>query len=297
MANIFTTSNISFADIQKEFNPTGANKVPRDPISIGDFYSDAPSKFAPGIPGIPIRGNPISVSQFIGKKKAEESDWFYTTPGTYTWTCPPGILSVNIVCIGGGGKNGFSGGGGGGLGWANNISVTPGTNYTVVVGGPSGISYFNSTSIVYGGGGGSADTGGIESVSFIGYYNGGYNYNYNPNGQPGGGYGGSGSSFGGGNGAYGTTGTGISYGGSVSQNYQGVGGNAGRYDGNGTGAGATGTGLLGLPDSGSKYGAGGNGRHAYGQNGAIRIIYSFSGRNFPNNATTLGTKVYYNLTT
>ena len=26
-----------------------------------------------------------------------------TTPGTYSWTCPPGVTSVCVVCIGGGG--------------------------------------------------------------------------------------------------------------------------------------------------------------------------------------------------
>lgn len=44
---------------------------------------------------------------------------------------------------GGGGGAGFyagGGGGGGGLGYRNNIPVTPGTQYTVVV-GSGGISY------------------------------------------------------------------------------------------------------------------------------------------------------------
>ena len=96
----------------------------------------------------------------------------YTTPGTYSWTCPPGVYSVCAVCIGGGGGgmiyNGGSfsmaGGGGGGLGWRNNITVTPGSIYTVVVGSggvagyysgystAGGQSYFSSSGTVRGSG-------------------------------------------------------------------------------------------------------------------------------------------------
>merc|ERR1712093_660814 len=68
----------------------------------------------------------------------------WTTPGTYSWTCPDGVTSVCAVAIGGGGGGGGTatganaaggiGGTGGGLGYKNNISVTPGQSYTVVVG-------------------------------------------------------------------------------------------------------------------------------------------------------------------
>jgi len=97
----------------------------------------------------------------------------------YEWTCPPGVTSVSVVCIGSGGSTGFwqskLGGGGGGLGWKNNISVKPGEKYKVVVGrasmtiytsypeiyGRSGIpggntSYFIDTNTVAGFGGESA---------------------------------------------------------------------------------------------------------------------------------------------
>jgi len=97
----------------------------------------------------------------------------YTTPGTYTWTCPPDVTSVSVVCVGAGGGGasspaGANGAGGGGLGWKNNIPVVEGTGYTVVVGSgqpivtsgaasAGGDSYFINTSTVcgYGGGGGS----------------------------------------------------------------------------------------------------------------------------------------------
>jgi hypothetical protein len=63
----------------------------------------------------------------------------YDIPGTYSWTCPDGVTSVCAVAIGGGGGSDggpttYTGGGGGGLGYRNNISVTPGQNYHVAVG-------------------------------------------------------------------------------------------------------------------------------------------------------------------
>ena len=76
----------------------------------------------------------------------------YTTPGTYSWVAPEGVTSVSVVTIGGGGAGGamcqnqtlpfrMAGGGGGGTGWKNNIPVTPGVSYTVVVGaGQSSVS-------------------------------------------------------------------------------------------------------------------------------------------------------------
>jgi hypothetical protein len=105
----------------------------------------------------------------------------YITPGTYSWIAPDGVTSVCVVAVGGGASGGCSNttsagttvyaGGGGGLGWKNNIAVTPGQSYTVVV-GAGGVppnpraefgnpvqgelgedSYFINTSTVMGGGG------------------------------------------------------------------------------------------------------------------------------------------------
>ena len=139
--------------------------------------------------------------------------------GTYTWKCPPGVTSVCVVAIGGGCGSTTptytTPMGGGGLGWKNNIAVTPGENYTVVVGragdylqaeaptsGSGGASYFISTGVVAGYGGGQP-TGG----SYVG---------------DGGGNGGSGSSNSGG-GAGGYTGKG----GDGNQNGAGGGGGGG----------------------------------------------------------------------
>ena len=108
----------------------------------------------------------------------------YVVPGTYSWTCPDGVTSVSVVCIGAGGGGGSQdtgfdksgGGGGGGLGYKNNYTVSPGSTYTVRVGdggqggfppagqedqgkstymkGENGTdSYFVSTSVCKGGGG------------------------------------------------------------------------------------------------------------------------------------------------
>ena len=61
------------------------------------------------------------------------------------WTCPPGVTSVCVVCIGGGQASRGSqwsnyAGSGGGLGWKNDIPVIPGQNYPVRVGrGGNGI--------------------------------------------------------------------------------------------------------------------------------------------------------------
>ena len=62
---------------------------------------------------------------------------FFPEPGQYDWVCPAGVTSVCVVCVGGGGgatMDEQGGGGGGGLGYTNNISVTPGNTYKVQVG-------------------------------------------------------------------------------------------------------------------------------------------------------------------
>ena len=58
----------------------------------------------------------------------------YITPGTHTWTCPAGVTSVSVVCIGGGGTGGAYGGSGGSLAYKNDITVVPGQTYTIIVG-------------------------------------------------------------------------------------------------------------------------------------------------------------------
>lgn len=78
------------------------------------------------------------------------------TPGTYTFTVPPGVTSITVEAWGGGGRGGRwssagtggRGGGGGGAYSSSVISVTPGQQITYLVGGGSnsvtagGDSYF-----------------------------------------------------------------------------------------------------------------------------------------------------------
>lgn len=63
----------------------------------------------------------------------------YSTPGSYTWTVPAGVTAISAVAIGGGGGGsqkitGGTGGTGGSLQYVNQIPVTPGDEYTVVIG-------------------------------------------------------------------------------------------------------------------------------------------------------------------
>jgi len=228
----------------------------------------------------------------------------FTTPGTYTWFCPDDITSVTVECWGGGGagasgvsQNNYGGGGGGGGGYGKKtISVTPETNYTVVVGGSGQDSYFISPTIVKGGAGANGNgTSGGSGGSYIGDigYNGGNGGNVYNSGSAGGGYGGQGGTSansyyaggggggGAGNGISGNSGGGGGGGGGYSSNLQG-GTGGGTYLGYGgiTGNSSTGNGVGG---SGGGYGGGGGGGgylngNVYpggsGAPGAVYITYS-----------------------
>lgn len=84
-----------------------------------------------------------------------------TANATYRWTVPDGVTSISVLCVGGGGAGGGGilpavgggssqgdysssddaryysggGGGGGGLAYSNNLTVVPGTEYIIQVGG------------------------------------------------------------------------------------------------------------------------------------------------------------------
>lgn len=157
----------------------------------------------------------------------------YQTPGTYSWVAPSGATSVCVVAVGGGASgrqvDAGDGGGGGGLGWKNNIAVTPGASYTVVVGAggsdtvtfnsvAGGESYFINTSTVRGGGG----AAGVQTATGTG----GLGANGGTHTGDGGGNGGRGRR------GYSTTHAG---GGGGAGGYAGAGGNAGSYVKTGTG--------------------------------------------------------------
>lgn len=118
-------------------------------------------------------GGSTSGSPFTGPSitDTESGSEEWTTPGSYTWVCPQNVYWVSSVCIGGGGHGGTSNargvaGAGGGLGWKRYIEVTPGQSYDVVVGSggqtagsTGGNSYFVSSGVCQGNGGGFSSGG------------------------------------------------------------------------------------------------------------------------------------------
>ena len=246
----------------------------------------------------------------------------YTTPGTYTFI-PSLPYNAAVVCIGaGGGGAGGSSGSGGGLGWKNNIQLTAGTPYTVVVGlsatATAGTaSYFDSPALVSGnggalaspgktgfvgdgggGGGGSNSAGAGCGGGGAGGYsgNGGNGTSTNGGAGAGGGAGGGGggltsSQFGGGGGGVGIYGEGFSGPGGLRSNTPSPG--LSGYQGGG-GSGGTGNPTVRTRAAGSfGGGAGSSGsnrpaatRNNVGQPGAVRIIWGLPGlRSFPTQNT------------
>lgn len=194
----------------------------------------------------------------------------YTTPGSYSWTCPVGVTSVAVLVIGAGsGYEGLAGagGGGGGLAYKNNITVIPGNTYSLVVGRgglanenlgqPNGAfgtgSSFNGSTVTAGGG-----TGGWS------VFNGSTYDSTN----------GTGGAFSGDGGSAGQNGSGENAGGS------------GVYSGSpsfGNGSYLFG-GTVNGTATGSRFGAS-QASSNNGQNGAVRIIYPGALRSFPSTKT------------
>jgi hypothetical protein len=128
----------------------------------------------------------ILINSIASTTNSPSQTLFYT-PGSYSWIAPAGVTSVSVVCVGGGGNgpksyNSSAGGGcGGGLGYKNNIPVTPGTSYSVVVGSygsghsygstnlVGGNSHFISLATVSGYGGGHWTVGGTGGPNSNGY--------------------------------------------------------------------------------------------------------------------------------
>lgn len=235
----------------------------------------------------------------------------YTTPGTYSWVAPTGVTSVSAVTIGGGGggsQNHGGAGGGGALAYINNRSVTPGNSYTVVVGaagtggfvntgGSGGASQFDvcvaggGSGGTYNGGSGGAG-GGVSGTYTAGYAGGNGGNGLLAGGKTGGAGGGVGGYTGiGGNGANGSTvpSTG-SPGSGSSPGTGGAGGDVSTdifsMQGRGYGwAGLTGStagySLTGYGAGGGGGGAGG-GQGGAGIQGAVRIVWPGTSKQFPN---------------
>ena len=230
----------------------------------------------------------------------------YGTPGTYSWIAPTGVSSVSVVVVGGGASGGFSTGGssvpgpGGGLAYKNNIAVTAGTSYTVVVaqGGRAlysprneagGTSSFTAGFGTVSATGGSGSSGGVASGTRDGGGNGGQASGYGGGGA--GGYSGNGGNGCGSSGSGGGGGGG----GNISCYVGRGGGGVGVYgqgtNGTGNGGGGSG-GLSTTTGAGAAYGGGGGGNRvgvcspSPGGSGAVRIVSPGNTRQFP--STSVG---------
>ena len=245
----------------------------------------------------------------------------YITAGTYSWVAPAGVTSVSVVTVGGGGGagggncNNFYGAGGGALAYANNISVTPGSSYSAVVGiagtnvlystaNNGGNSTFNSTSV--GAQGGRASGSGTSGVG--GTVLNGTGFAGGRGGNSSGGGCGQAQGAGGGAGGYSAIGGRGGDSGSCGVSSTGGGGGGGKQIGGGGGVGILGAGCNGAgatvnqrqgcggsggcggasSTSGAAYG-GGSGYAASctgkGGVGAVRIIWPGTTRSFPSTNT------------
>jgi hypothetical protein len=198
----------------------------------------------------------------------------YTSFGNYTFVVPAGYTSVSVVCIGAAGSGGNlsapsyatgGGGGGGELRYKNNITVTPGNSYTVVV----GRQYQNAAQ------GNGYDGGASTFNSSTCVANGGKGGNSFPNNGAGGDGGSGGTGDGGGNGGDGGTCTTSGYGagGGGAGGYAGAGGDGGdtgNSGSDGAGGGAGGGGSSGGSGYANIRGAcgGGTGLLGQGSNGS-----------------------------
>tara|TARA_Y100001972_G_scaffold117222_1_gene155973 strand:- start:646 stop:1512 length:867 start_codon:yes stop_codon:yes gene_type:complete len=211
----------------------------------------------------------------------------FTTPGTYTFTVPPGVTSVSVVCIGAGGCGGAYGAGGGSLAYKNNIAVTPGATHTVVVGQTNTTTQANGNVL-------SQETAGSSSVLGTEAY-GGYGGNVAKPGSPGigvnydgGGEGGGRSSdfyqsgigykagSGGGAGGYSGSGGDAGYGVASGNNGSGGGGGGGASGPSSDSCGGGGVGIYGAGSNGSgatsvyNGGTGNGGGGSGGTDGSLR---------------------------
>ena len=203
-------------------------------------------------------GSQSSLQSYRMVVTAAVGEAVFQSPGTSTWVAPSGVVIVSVVCVGGGGASGKgtnyfgAGGAGGGLAYKNNVTVVPGTSYTVTVGaggaGYSGGGVAGSLSSANGG-----NSGFLTTVAGGGQHGGG-NGTITTSGQPVGGAP---------SGTYDGGGTGGRCEGGYSGNpyFSSGGGGAGGYSGaGGKGAGSLiGNGTLVSATAGAGGGGGGGG--------------------------------------
>jgi uncharacterized repeat protein (TIGR02543 family) len=102
----------------------------------------------------------------------------YTAPGTHTFTVPEGVTSISVVAIGGGSSGGVSrsdgtiqstyAGSGGALAYKNNISVTPGQQFTLAVGAGGSAVSRSTTGTSNGNSGGTSNFNGTSFLRAAG---------------------------------------------------------------------------------------------------------------------------------
>jgi len=264
--------------------------------------------------------SPLSAASNSATPVAQGQDAF-TSSGSFTWVAPAGVTSISYVAVGSGGGYGFTttggynrynGGGGGALIYRNNVTVTPGNSYNVVVGASvyacangqlsklcivscctnyAGGGLAGSTSSLAGGAGGTTNG---SLISGGGTGGAGGAATGSTNGATGG--------AGGAGGYAGTGGVGATSSGSPTNGSGGGGGGstggcsgAGGFAGGGVGIlgqGANGTGGSGASGAGgagsggcTKLYGGGGAASAFSGRGAVRIIYPGTTRSFPSTNT------------
>jgi len=240
----------------------------------------------------------------------------YTVPGSYAWTVPFGVTTVQVVAIGGGGGGGQmtsptqpGAPGGGGAFLTATLTVIPGQVIALVVGGGGGIGPYYEGACGAGGGGGGASSVDVGNPDQIiaggGGGGGGYCGNGNASfaGGSGGGVAGAGGAgggsiglggsagIGGTGGVSGGSGLGGPGGGGGSNNYVIPGGAAGIGAGSGTGgdASAGGTSTLMSGGGGGGYGGGGSGNNQESGGAGGSIGPSGTGYSAAFNAGAVGT--------
>lgn len=196
----------------------------------------------------------------------------YTTPGTYTWVAPSNVTNVSVVCVGPGGSTrdvtsqAEQAAGAGALAWKNNISVSPGSSYTIQVGSTDyGTSTTPSTAFGVTANGGETSPGSALCPTNNTPQFGGGGQGGTFSGADGGGNGGDGGGYGtntyepGGGGAGGYSGKGGDGGNAEARSFNDCGAGGDNYDGEPGSGGAAGGGRGGGGNSGPGVGIFGQG--------------------------------------
>lgn len=131
-------------------------------VAIGDTTN---SRATVGL----VKKSSTSVDQAIldsGKPPYTEMQW--TTPGTYTWTCPQGVTRIRVAICGGGGNGGAISGMLGSYDYKNGNSGSSSSAFEVVATGGIGGGWDRSTSV---------NTSAIGQAGTPDGYNGNYSKN------------------------------------------------------------------------------------------------------------------------